>query len=146
MPGSTPTPGEEPVLRISTHVSFEAGRAAARWWKGPCRGIAGLGLDSLYQRMMEHVYNSNDADLYKQILAIMTTVYRPITVAELTALVKTLKDMSGDHKSRQAGTDQHHGDIVIPTTLTNHGMEVYLFGIYQHNLAGMSSPNASTPC
>ncbi|KAM0263379.1 hypothetical protein ACHAQJ_001235 [Trichoderma viride] len=47
------------------------------------------GLDSLYQRMMETVCDSLDADLCRQILAITSVVYRPITLAELSCLVES---------------------------------------------------------
>lgn len=60
------------------------------------------GLDSLYQRMISQIYNSDDADLCKQILAIMSTVYRPINLTELTSFVETLEDMSDDHESLEA--------------------------------------------
>ncbi|KAI9770859.1 MAG: hypothetical protein M1839_003022 [Geoglossum umbratile] len=54
------------------------------------------GLDSLYERMMEQICNSEDTDLCKEILALITTVYRPITLKELTSLVETLEDMVDD--------------------------------------------------
>jgi hypothetical protein len=59
------------------------------------------GLDSLYQRMMEQIYNSDEADLCKQILAQTAVVYRPITLKELTSLIETLKDMADDLESLQ---------------------------------------------
>jgi hypothetical protein len=45
------------------------------------------GLDSLYERMMEQMRNSDHTDLYKQIFACVTTVYRPITLKELASFV-----------------------------------------------------------
>jgi hypothetical protein len=60
------------------------------------------GLDSLYQRILSQIYNSDDADLYKQILAIVSTVYRPITLTEISSLVKTLEDMADDYDSLAA--------------------------------------------
>ncbi|KAH6669998.1 hypothetical protein B0J14DRAFT_486233, partial [Halenospora varia] len=60
------------------------------------------GLHSLYQRMISQIYNSDDADLCKQILAIMSTVYRPINLTELTSFVETLEDMSDDHEDLEA--------------------------------------------
>lgn len=44
------------------------------------------GLDPLYLRMMENI-ESCDTDLCRQILAIISIVYRPITLAELSALI-----------------------------------------------------------
>lgn len=59
-------------------------------------------LDSLYQRMMSQICNSDDADLCKQILAVISTVYRPITLTEITRFVKTLEDIADDHESLTA--------------------------------------------
>jgi hypothetical protein len=60
------------------------------------------GLDSLYQRMISQICNSDDADLCKQILAITSTVYQPITLTEISSFVKTLEDMADDHESLAA--------------------------------------------
>lgn len=54
------------------------------------------GLDSLYQRMIDQICDSNHADLCTQILASTAAVYRPITLEELTSLVEILEDMSDD--------------------------------------------------
>jgi hypothetical protein len=60
------------------------------------------GLDSLYQRIVSQIYNSDDADLCRQILAITSTVYRPITLTQISSLVKTLEDIADDHESLAA--------------------------------------------
>jgi hypothetical protein len=60
-----------------------------------------LGLDSLYQRIVEQICNSEEADLCKQILATIAIVYRPITLTELTSLVEMLEDTSEDLESLQ---------------------------------------------
>jgi hypothetical protein len=52
------------------------------------------GLDALYARMMEQICSSEDADLCKQILAIVTIVRRPISLWELTTLVEMPVDIS----------------------------------------------------
>ena len=59
------------------------------------------GLDPLYTRMMEQVCNSDNdnADLCKRILAIITVVYRPITLKELTSFVEMLGITSNDLQS-----------------------------------------------
>jgi len=59
------------------------------------------GLDSLYERMIAQIYSSDDSDLYKQILASIAVVYRPITLKELTSLVVMLNDMADDLASVQ---------------------------------------------
>ncbi|KAF3396108.1 hypothetical protein F1880_006681 [Penicillium rolfsii] len=65
------------------------------------------GLDPLYERMMKRIQDSEDAEdaeLCKRILAVVTIVYRPITLEELPALVKI-----PDHVSRK---DQHLADLI----------------------------------
>jgi hypothetical protein len=54
------------------------------------------GLDALYGRMIQQVRKSEDAELCKRILAVMSLVYRPIALPELVALVGTLDDLSDD--------------------------------------------------
>ncbi|KAM6516651.1 hypothetical protein FALCPG4_014829 [Fusarium falciforme] len=54
------------------------------------------GLDSLYQRMMVQIRSSDSSDLYIGILALLTTVYRPITLHELTSFVDILEEISDD--------------------------------------------------
>jgi hypothetical protein len=46
------------------------------------------GLDSLYRGMMEQIWNSDNADLCKRILAPAIIVHWPITMKELTLLVE----------------------------------------------------------
>lgn len=50
------------------------------------------GLDALYSRMLNQVRKSEDAELCKQILAIMSTVYRPITLYELASVIEMPED------------------------------------------------------
>src|SRR5690606_16229330 len=47
------------------------------------------GLDALYQRMMENIHDSLDAEVCQQILAITSVVYRPITLPELSCLMES---------------------------------------------------------
>ncbi|PHH51169.1 Vegetative incompatibility protein HET-E-1 [Ceratocystis fimbriata CBS 114723] len=48
------------------------------------------GLDALYGRMLEQIDGSGDAGLFKSILATVLSVYRPVTLEELRALVEDL--------------------------------------------------------
>jgi hypothetical protein len=48
------------------------------------------GLDALYERMMQQISASDDAELCKQVLALDALVYRPITLEELVALAESL--------------------------------------------------------
>ncbi|RBR12916.1 uncharacterized protein FIESC28_08407 [Fusarium coffeatum] len=45
------------------------------------------GLDPLYGRMMEYISSSNDAEIYTEILALASVVYRPVTLSELKTLL-----------------------------------------------------------
>ncbi|PVH90374.1 HET-domain-containing protein, partial [Periconia macrospinosa] len=59
------------------------------------------GLDALYNRMMQQISSSDDADLCKRILALIAIVYRPVTLDELTYLCEPLEDMADDLASVQ---------------------------------------------
>jgi hypothetical protein len=54
------------------------------------------GLNALYSRMIDQVRNSEDAELCKRILAVMSVVYRPIAFDELASLVEIPDDLSDD--------------------------------------------------
>jgi hypothetical protein len=54
------------------------------------------GLDALYRRIMDQIRGSDDAELCKRILAVVSAVYRPITLDELTSLVDMPDGVSGD--------------------------------------------------
>ena len=54
------------------------------------------GLDSLYERMLQQICESDDADICLRVLAVVTVLYRPVTVAELTALVEQLDNFVND--------------------------------------------------
>jgi hypothetical protein len=54
------------------------------------------GLDSVYGRIMEQICSSDEAHLYKQILAVVALVYRPLSLQELACLVEQLQDISDD--------------------------------------------------
>ncbi|KAK4864635.1 hypothetical protein LT330_009630 [Penicillium expansum] len=58
------------------------------------------GLDSLYGRMLQQIRESEDVELCNRILSVASTVYRPITLNELVALVDMPDGIStddGDH-------------------------------------------------
>ncbi|RBA11776.1 hypothetical protein FPRO05_14235 [Fusarium proliferatum] len=50
------------------------------------------GLDPLYKRMIQQISDSSDAEICKEILAIASVVYRPITLEELKVLVESLEE------------------------------------------------------
>jgi len=54
------------------------------------------GLNPLYERMIQRINNSDDADLCRRVLATIAVVYRPVTLQELTSLVEELDGMAGD--------------------------------------------------
>jgi hypothetical protein len=59
------------------------------------------GLDALYERMMQQIDVSDDAELCKQVLALNALVYRPITLEELVALAESLGDIADKTHLRQ---------------------------------------------
>ncbi|KAF2727314.1 NACHT-domain-containing protein [Polyplosphaeria fusca] len=52
------------------------------------------GLNSLYNRMVQRINTSDDADLCKRILATVAVVYLPVTLQELTSLVEDLDGLA----------------------------------------------------
>ncbi|CAI6225623.1 unnamed protein product [Periconia digitata] len=59
------------------------------------------GLNSLYERMMQQISNSDDADVCKEILSVTATAYRPVTLEELIALAERLEDVAYDYEAIQ---------------------------------------------
>ncbi|OQD65586.1 hypothetical protein PENANT_c381G04596, partial [Penicillium antarcticum] len=54
------------------------------------------GLDALYGRMIVQVHKSEDSDLCKRVLAVMSIVYRPVAFDELASLAELPDDISND--------------------------------------------------
>jgi hypothetical protein len=50
------------------------------------------GLDPLYERMIQQVYDSDDAEDCKHVLSVVTIVYRPITLDELRSVYRARGD------------------------------------------------------
>jgi hypothetical protein len=59
------------------------------------------GLNSLCKRIMQQINESDDTDLCKQILALIVIVYWPVTLDELTTLIKQLEDITDDKEKRE---------------------------------------------
>ena len=57
------------------------------------------GLDSLYERMMQKISTSDDADLLQWILASVTIVRRPLALNELMSFVDMREDIADDRES-----------------------------------------------
>jgi hypothetical protein len=57
------------------------------------------GLDDLYRRMMDQICNSRNSKLCKSILAVVSVVYRPITLDELASFVDMPPRSSGDYEA-----------------------------------------------
>ena len=53
----------------------------------------------LYKQMMQSVFNSDYVYLLKQIIALVTIVYRPVTLKELISLIEGLEGIEDDKKS-----------------------------------------------
>jgi hypothetical protein len=56
------------------------------------------GLDALYRRMMDQICNSEDAELCKRILAVVSAVFRPVTLDELESFVDMPDGVSGNYE------------------------------------------------
>ncbi|KAG9228711.1 hypothetical protein BJ875DRAFT_434854 [Amylocarpus encephaloides] len=56
------------------------------------------GLDALYKRMIDQICNSRHAKLLKSILAVVSAVYRPMTLGELASFVDIPPRSSHNHK------------------------------------------------
>lgn len=59
------------------------------------------GLNSLYERMMQQIHKSYDAEICTRILVSTAIVYRPMTLMKLTSLVEMPKAIAGDIESLQ---------------------------------------------
>jgi hypothetical protein len=59
------------------------------------------GLDALYERMMQQISQSDDAELCRQLLALIALVYRPITLQELVALAEQLEEIADESELRE---------------------------------------------
>jgi hypothetical protein len=99
---------------VQDHLSSNANDTFL-WVALVCQGLAKIsrwnvlttlkafppGLDCLYEQMMDRIgeLQSDDAELCKWILACVTTVYRPITLKELTSSVDMPEGISEDLES-----------------------------------------------
>lgn len=54
------------------------------------------GLDELYKRMLYQISDTDDAELCKSILGVITTVYRPITLDELMSSIDLSEEVTDD--------------------------------------------------
>ncbi|KAI7970505.1 hypothetical protein EIK77_005223 [Talaromyces pinophilus] len=54
------------------------------------------GLDELYKRMLDQISDTDDADLCKSLLGVITTVYRPITLDELMSSIDLSAEVTDD--------------------------------------------------
>ncbi|CEJ93768.1 hypothetical protein VHEMI09337 [[Torrubiella] hemipterigena] len=65
------------------------------------RGLFPSGLKDLYRRMLHQVNGTDFADLCIRILAVVCTVYRPITIDELPSMVDLPDDLAEDSDALQ---------------------------------------------
>jgi hypothetical protein len=56
------------------------------------------GLDAIYQQMLDQIIKSEDSELCISVLAIVSTVYRPITIDELVTLVELPDGVDSEYK------------------------------------------------
>jgi hypothetical protein len=57
------------------------------------------GLDAVYRRMMDQIRDSEDYDLCKHILAVVSAVYRPVTLDELVSFVNIPNGVSSNYEA-----------------------------------------------
>ncbi|KAF6783767.1 heterokaryon incompatibility protein [Colletotrichum sojae] len=57
------------------------------------------GLDAFYERMMQQIDGEEDAELCRQILGLVATTYRPLSLAESTTLIEECHDLANDPES-----------------------------------------------
>jgi len=57
------------------------------------------GLDTLYRRMIDQIYNDRRVKLLKSILVVISVVYRPITLDEVAAFVDVPARVSGNYEA-----------------------------------------------
>ncbi|PVH68927.1 NACHT-domain-containing protein [Cadophora sp. DSE1049] len=57
------------------------------------------GLDALYQRMLDQIKASEDSELCMNVLAVISTVYRPITIDKLATLVKMPNGVDSEYEA-----------------------------------------------
>ncbi|KND91690.1 Vegetative incompatibility protein HET-E-1, partial [Tolypocladium ophioglossoides CBS 100239] len=96
---------EETRYAIHRHVTNKAGNTFL-WVALVCQELANpdvqswealdilrtfpSGLESLYERMMEHLFKSRHAGLCRRILAVASIVYRPVSLKELASIDESL--------------------------------------------------------
>ncbi|CAI0649715.1 unnamed protein product [Colletotrichum noveboracense] len=64
------------------------------------------GLDVLYTRMLHHALSSNHVDLIRRILAVTSTVFRPVDITELRSLLGPLRTIVNDARSLEKAVRQ----------------------------------------
>ncbi|KAF6783764.1 vegetative incompatibility protein het-e-1 [Colletotrichum musicola] len=57
------------------------------------------GLDAFYERMIQQINGEEDAELYRQILGLVATTYRPLSLTESTTLIEECHDLANDPES-----------------------------------------------
>ncbi|KUJ23842.1 uncharacterized protein LY89DRAFT_726897 [Mollisia scopiformis] len=55
-----------------------------------------LGLESVYKRMVQNIYTSENADLCKRVLSVVATAYRPLFLDELKSFIDLPEGVPGD--------------------------------------------------
>ncbi|KAJ5873640.1 uncharacterized protein N7473_013199 [Penicillium subrubescens] len=87
------------VIYCHTHKALSSGPEVSRRYILKKLKEFLSGLDTLYSRMIDQFRKSEDTELYKRILAVISIAYRPITLNELTALVEIPNDLSDNDKA-----------------------------------------------
>ncbi|KAL2889580.1 Vegetative incompatibility protein HET-E-1 [Ceratocystis lukuohia] len=100
------------------------------------------GIDPLYKRMLKRICQSEDGPICREVLATALTVYQPITLQQLAALVKELEDY-GEREHENAS--QELRDIIKDARrfLLFHGRAIEVAPLQAYVSAMIFSPAAS---
>jgi hypothetical protein len=90
------------VLRATLWVALVCQELAdIPGWDAPEMRLTAFppGLDALYKRMIDQIWNSKYAELCKRILAVISTVYQPVTLDELVSFVDMPNSVTGNYEA-----------------------------------------------
>ncbi|KFA81610.1 hypothetical protein S40288_09580 [Stachybotrys chartarum IBT 40288] len=111
------------------------------------------GLGPLYTQMMKQISESRDAKLCKEILAIASVVYRPITLEELKVFVESMENrtttMTCPKSSRHSAKDfllENASDQLLPSSATHQHRAIFsksleaLFQTLERDICKLGAP------
>lgn len=109
-------------------------------------------LEKVYERMMDGIRKSEEAELCRNILAVVTTVYEPVTLDELASLITLPPHVAGDEPLREtialcgsflalsdhvALVHQSAKDFLLKHTFTPHEIQDMHSNLFSQSLRAM---------